>query len=214
MVTTGLSDLRLVNPVANPLDEMAFTMAHGSHELLQKAKTFPTLAEAVADCSLVVATSHEIIRNRQKAMRSREMGMKLAPYCRENKVAILFGRESCGLHNSEINLCTWVVNIPAASSYPSLNLAQAVMVISYELFMASTISTFQFSPLADNATMERFFQYVQEILDLAGFHHRNNRPSIFLGVLRRIFTRTGLEEREVKALYKLFSQLKNSIQKT
>lgn len=209
MVNMGFPDLRLVNPKCDHLNEQARCMAHGSEQMLKQARLFPSLTEAIADCSLVVASSHEKVRNSQVCLSSKELGEKLVPYCVHNQVAILFGREDSGLTNDEVNLCAWVVSIPAASSYPSLNLAQAAMLICYELFLSSVPPLVPHIPeLVGNHAMELFYRNVLEILDRSGFRHKNGRSEIFIGALRRIFGRTGFEERDLRVLYKLFNQVK------
>lgn len=123
-------------------------------------------------------------------------------------MAIVFGREDCGLSNSEINLCTWLVNIPSAREYPSLNLSQAVMLICYELYMASLpISPQETLEFAKYEDIERFLTYVEGILVSLGFHHKNNRSEIFVGTLRRVLTRIGIESKDLKVFYKLFEQV-------
>ena len=207
MTNMGFNDLRLVTPVADHLDGQARALAHGANTLLEAAKIFASLQQATADCSLLVASSHKPRRNSQESLPARELGPRLLPYCRFNKVALIFGPENHGLTNDEINRCTWVTNIPAACSYPSLNLAQAVMLLCYELFMTDASPAFADLPaLIGQQQLDLFLQYVNGIIELAGFQHKNKRPSVFLGILRRIFTRTGLEPRDLKVLYKLFDQ--------
>ena len=187
MINMGFSDLRIVNPEVDPLNDEARMMAHGSVELLEKAKIFKRLEEAVADCALIVGTSHKVKRDGHPTLSAREIGPKLAPYCEKNKVAILFGRESRGLSNEELYLCTWLVNIPSHSFYPSLNLAQAVLVVCYELFMASTTAKISAMPeLAQNVDVEKFLDYVSQLLDMAGFHHKNGVEAVYRAALRRV----------------------------
>lgn len=209
MTNMGFDDLRLVNPQINHLALEAHWLAHASEHILDHAQVFPTIQEASADCALLVATSQKRSRNRQESFTSRELGPRLIPYCQKNKVAILFGRENHGLANEEVNLCTWLVNITTACPYPSLNLSQAVMVVCYDLFMASVTLPPEIIPkLVGHKQLEVFYQQVLEIIDSAGFRHKNKDREIFIGALRRIFGRTGLDEHELSVLYKLFSQFK------
>jgi tRNA/rRNA methyltransferase len=209
MTNMGFRDLRLVNPQVNHLSLEAQWLGHASEKILDSVKIFPTLPEAVADCTLLVATSQKKLRNHQESFSVRELGTRLVPLCRENKAAILFGRENHGLANEEVNLCACLVNIPTACSYPSLNLAQAVMVTCYELFMASDTTPLTPLPrLVGNKEMDMFYRNVLEILDMAGFRHKNDCTEIFIGALRRVFGRTGLTEHELNVMYKLFSQFK------
>jgi len=213
MTNMGFSDLRLVQPVADHTSEDAQKLAHGSTELLFQAKTYETIQEAVSDCVLSIATSHKPIRDNQESYLARDIGPKLIPYCEQNKVAILFGTEPKGLSNEEIAFCTWCTHIPAARDYPSLNLAQAVMLICYELFLTSVPS--QNSPypkFASSLEIEKFLEYLENLLELVGFQHKNERPELFLGILRRTFTKIGLENRELRTFYKLFEQVRYCIE--
>lgn len=207
MTNMGLHDLRLVNPIADLHDQEAKKFGHGAQELLDQTKIYSTLQEAVCDCSLTIATSHKPTRYHQESYLIGDLGKKLAPYCQNNKVAILFGRENHGLSNDEINCCAWLVHIPTAVPYPSLNLAQAVMIVCYELFLASMPEASPIMPkLASTLEIEKFLQYTQELLDLVGFQHKNERPDLFIGILRRMFMRIGLESRDIPVFYKMFHQ--------
>ncbi len=206
MTNMGFSDLRLVNPREPHTDEQAKRLAHGCGEQLAATKVFSTLEEALADCTTVVATSHKPKRYKQESCSARELGHKIAPFTEKNKVAILFGPENHGLSNDEVKGCPWLVNIPAARDYPSLNLSQSVLVICYELFLSTVKAEESFPELVGQKQMETFYQRVLEIIDKAGFRHKNNDSSIFMRCLRRIFGRTGLDPQELKVLYKLFSQ--------
>lgn len=209
MKNMGFSDLRLVNPKSNHFDEQAKRLAHGSHDILENIKVFPCLEEAISDCPLLIATSHKTVRNTQKTFSAREIGQNIIPYCKNNKVAILFGREDHGLSNFDVNRCIWTINIPAARPYPSLNISQAVMLICYELFMFHTPEKVAFMPkLVPSYELDKFYEEVQKIIEMAGFRHKNNRPSVFTGALKRILGRTGLEHQDLKVLYKLFDQFR------
>lgn len=204
----GISDLRLVKPKRDPLNEEARKLAHGAIDTLEAAKIFDNLNEAISDCSTVIATSHKSIRYKIQSYSVRDIGKQLIPYCANNKVAILFGREDIGLHNEEIKECSFLVNIPTFRDYPAINLSKAVMLTCYELFMTTQEQSQQthYPKLVEQNKMENFYDVVLRMINSAGFRHKNNDPSIFMGSLRRIFGRTGLDEHEMAVLIKLFSQ--------
>jgi len=135
----GFSSLRIVNPKCSLAEPELFWLAHGAKDIVEGAQVFATLQEAVADCSTLVGTSHKARRHDKFCATPRELGPKITEISQENRIAIIFGRENHGLSNDEIDLCHWIVNIPAATFHPSLNLAQAVMLVCYELFMTSDI---------------------------------------------------------------------------
>lgn len=204
----GISDLRLVKPKRDHLSEDARKLAHGAIDMLESSRVFSSIDEAISDCSTVLATSHDTVRYKIEGHNVREIGEVLIPYCATNKVAILFGREDIGLHNEEIKKCSFLIHIPTFRDYPAINLSKAVMLVCYELFMTTKTKRENIShpELVNNERMENFYSVVLRMIDSAGFRHKNNDPSIFMGSLRRIFGRTGLEEHEMAVLIKLFSQ--------
>jgi tRNA/rRNA methyltransferase len=133
MKTMGFVDLRLVRPGVSRDDDQARALAHGAGEILQTASCFDSLREAVEDRDLVAGTT---ARRRGKRAdyyppaRLREM---LQGGARGERIGLVFGREESGLSNEELELCHLTTAIPMRSAYPSLNLAQAVMVYCYEL---------------------------------------------------------------------------------
>lgn len=131
--TMGFTDLRLVNP-CNYLDMKAKMLAHASHDILENAKVFKSLQDAVADLDFTIATSAkqrwvklDIIPSNKLLEYFEEKGKTIS------QIGIVFGREESGLTNNEISLCNRVSTIPLAAPYPSINLAQTVMIYAYAL---------------------------------------------------------------------------------
>ncbi|WP_127347716.1 TrmJ/YjtD family RNA methyltransferase [Pseudidiomarina mangrovi] len=134
MKTMGLSQLVLVDPVSKP-DSQASALAAGATDVLHGARIVDTLAEAIADCGLVIGTS---ARNRTldwPLLEPRGAAAKLLSESPRYPVALVFGRESSGLTNDELQQCNFHVHIPANPDYSSLNLAMAVQALSYEIRM-------------------------------------------------------------------------------
>jgi len=134
MKTMGLSDLRLVAPERYPAPEAEW-MATNAIDVLHDAKIHSTLEESIKDCVVTFALSArprewspQVLDARSAAARALESG---------DKVAFVFGNESAGLTNEELFACQFLVHIPANPEFSSLNLAQAVQVVAYELFVAS-----------------------------------------------------------------------------
>jgi tRNA/rRNA methyltransferase len=133
MKTMGFRHLRLVG-LCKHLDDRALWLAHGSREILRRARTYPTLEEAVRGMDIVVGTTAK----RRTVHHDRHTPHDLLPILRAKgpsvrRVALLFGREDRGLSNRELGLCDLVSSVPMRTTYPSLNLAQAVMVYAYAL---------------------------------------------------------------------------------
>jgi len=132
MANFGFSQLRVVNPY-----DVAFREARsavGAAPLLQSAEEFPSMAEAVADCRLVVGTTSVGHRELQHSIRRLEYGARLIGRAlREAPVALLFGSEKFGLSNEDMSHCHWLMRIPTVDADLSMNLGQAVALCLYEL---------------------------------------------------------------------------------
>src|SRR5262249_255323 len=134
----GLSDLVLVSPCADPRDLHARALATHGEDLLDSCRIVADLAESVADCTLVAATSARTGGRfrRQSVGAPREMLPHLVDAMPAGRVALVFGPERTGLTNEEVSRCTYLVHIPTDPAAPALNLAQAVAICLYELKLA------------------------------------------------------------------------------
>jgi len=133
ITTMGFRDLRLIRP-CNHLCEEAMTMAHGSHHVLQNAKLYRNFEEATADLDLVVCTTAKGRTAKHDYHSSRDIRTLLASKSEPSlKAGFLFGTEESGLPNRLVLKSDLAMSIPMNAPYPSLNLAQAVMVTAYEL---------------------------------------------------------------------------------
>lgn len=199
MKTMGLSELVLINPQCE-LDEQAFAIAAGAEEVVRHAKVFPTLAEGVAECTQVIGASARTRSLPWPMVEPDEMG-ELAVQT-AGPVAIVLGRESSGLTNDELAICTKHVHIPANPDYSSLNVAMAVQVLAWSCRRAALAGSLVQEcdePLATNAQIEGFYQHLQQVLVDIGFLDPNN-PRHLMIRLKRLFARTGLEQNEVNIL--------------
>lgn len=206
MKNMGLSDLRLVNPCQH-LHPEAFKFAVSAKDLLEGARDFNTLADALADCPLSVGTTRRHGKYRQEIYTPKEVIDKIGPELWDNRAAIVFGREDHGLTTEELSLCRWHATIPTAGEYGSLNLAQAVLIFSYELHMVAN------EPLpSDGREMaganetEDLFGHMEKTLLRIGFLNPQN-PSHLMRSFRRIFARAELDSREVSILRGMLSQV-------
>ncbi len=131
--TMGFTSLRLVNTKAH-LDEKASWLAHASNEILVNAQEFKTLQEAIHDIDWIIGTSAKKRRVNEDYYPSHKINDLIQAKAASIKnLAIVFGREESGLTNDELKLCDIVTSVPMKTTYPSLNLAQSVMVYSYLL---------------------------------------------------------------------------------
>nr|WP_202844513.1 RNA methyltransferase [Luteimonas saliphila] len=210
--TMGLQRLVLVAPERFPHAD-AVAMAAGAGDVLDAAPQAQTLAEAVADCRLVLGCTARSRRIALEELLPREAGARaVATAAQGTQVALVFGRERTGLDNDELQLCHAAVTIPADPAYSSLNLAAAVQVLCYELRLAmlglqdlapatgAGAAPAQAGDLpASHAELEGFFAQLGDTLDAIDFH-KGRAPESAMRKLRRIFMRSRLDDRDVRLL--------------
>jgi len=204
MMNMGLSRLILVDPPEDK-EQNARKLAAGAHEIIEKAAIFPALAGALADHGFIIGTSRHAGRQRKNIRTPREMAEQVIPILAKNRVAIVFGNEVNGLENSDLALCHEIVAIPSSDTFQSLNLSHAVMIIAYELFLASGAyagqAAGQLAPLDET---EGFFLQLQETLQTIGFLERDN-PERMMFSLRQLFGRARMNSRDVSILRGMLS---------
>ena len=199
MMNMGLSRLILVDPPQDT-DNDALKLAAGANEIIEKASAFPTLAKAVADHGLIIGTSRHAGRQRKNIRTPREMAAQVIPILATNRVAIVFGNEVNGLENKDLALCHEIAAIPSSNAFPSLNLSHAVMIVAYELFLASGVYSGQAAGrLAPLDETEGFFLQLQETLQTIGFLEPDH-PERMMFSLRQLFGRARMNSRDVSIL--------------
>lgn len=209
MLNFGLVDLRLVNPQTDHMLHEARQMAVKATTVLEAAKIFTSLEDALADCALSVGTTRRFGRYREDMLHPDDAARLLLPLTADAKVAMVFGREDKGLHTAELDLCQRFVTIPTSDRLPSMNLAQAVALCLYEIGKVRgelAGAAHGRKQLASNDNLERMYQHMRESLTKVGFLDPQN-PDHILRAFRRILGRAELNEREVRIMRGLFSQI-------
>jgi tRNA/rRNA methyltransferase len=201
MKNVGITELGLVKPAVPPSHPDARVMAVRAHDILEHAVVFSHLTDAIADCTWVIGTTRRKGKGREGVIDPRQMASEIADIAQQNKVAIVFGPEDRGLSNRDLDHCQRLVSIPSHEEYGSLNLAQAVMIICYEIYLATRHQgvASQTRRLAVSEELEGMYYHMEEVLLRIGFLDQNN-PKRIMAVLRRIFSRARLNTREVKIL--------------
>ena len=207
MANCGLDDLRLVRPRDGWPSDKAVAAASGADSVLAKARLYPSIAAAIADLRHVYASTA-----RDRYMVKREVTPRRAAeemrelMARDEPCGILFGPERTGLVNDDIALADTVITVPLNPAFSSLNLAQAVLIIGYEWFIAKTeprpelLHTGHSRP-ARKEELLRFFDHFEEALFESGFlRHPDKRPSMTRN-LRNLFQRAGCTEQELRTLH-------------
>jgi tRNA/rRNA methyltransferase len=188
MSNFGCTEMRLVNPY-----EVAFREARSAvkaHQVLEKAREFPTLGEAVADCALVVGTTSIGHRALEHPLRRLEYGGRIvARKLASAPVALLFGSEKFGLSNEDMSHCHWLMRIPTREEHGSMNLGQAVAVCLYEI-VRSPAAAAKVEPEARRAAsagdLERITGMLEEVLAHSGYVHDRVEGSTQLKIRRLI----------------------------
>jgi tRNA/rRNA methyltransferase len=213
MKNMGLKRLILVSPEQDQLSEEARMMATSARDILEKAEVFPNLEEALKGFRWIAGTSARKGRNRGPFLHPRQICPEILKHAQTVPVAIIFGPEDRGLTNEDLAPCHALVSMPTHEGLRSLNLAQAVMVFCYELFVAGLalsekgagISGPDIKP-AEFKKTEGMYAHLEELLLKIGFLEVNN-PKRIMHTLRRIFGRAGLSDRDVAILRGIFRQL-------
>jgi tRNA/rRNA methyltransferase len=206
MKNMAISRLVLVNP-ADHLAMEARMMAMHAFDILQQARVVQTLSQAVADAGYVVGTTRRLGKSRQAQHSSRSLAPLLLELATTNPVALVFGREDSGLSNDELAQCHELVTIPAHPTFGSLNLAQAVLLVCYELYVTTVTQSVSTVPtLATAAELERLYTRMHVVLRRIGFLHGSN-PDRMMGYFRRFFAHHGLKSRDVKIFLGVFRQV-------
>ncbi len=206
MKNMGLHELRLVNPCPlNHPDAAKFAVA--AKDLLEGAKIYPTLREALGDCPFSVATTRRHGKYRQEIFSAAEVAEKVLGAQHTGRVALVFGREDSGLTTDEVALCRWQATVPTAGDYGSLNLAQAVLIFTYELFRAAGGSVPRRERVpAPSGDLEILYDHMEQTLLRIGFLNPQN-PAHIMRTMRRIFARAEIDQREVSVLRGLMAQI-------
>src|SRR5262245_4446433 len=208
MKNMGLSQLTMVRPAVRRF-AAAEAMAVHARDVLRNAQKVATLGAAVADCALGVVTSCGGGQYRANAEPAQAIAPIMLEAARHGPVAVLFGPEDHGLTNDDLRVCQRLISIDTDPAYASLNLAQAVVLVCYELRRAAAQSSpparLELAPVP-TADVQRMYDHLQRALLSIGFLHPQN-PEHIMFALRALFGRTGLAEHEVRILLGIARQI-------
>jgi tRNA/rRNA methyltransferase len=213
MKNMGLSSLILVSPDPDHLSPEARMMATSAKDVLKGARLFPSLEGALSGFRWIAGTSARKGRNRGPFISPKEISPEIITQASSVPVAILFGPEDKGLTNKELDPCQALISIPTHPRLSSLNLAQSVLILCYELRMASLLSPDKGESAsslipkpAEFQKVEGMYSHLEELLLRIGFLDPKN-PRRIMHTLRRVFGRAGLSDRDVAILRGIFRQL-------
>ncbi|HQL00596.1 MAG TPA: RNA methyltransferase [Smithellaceae bacterium] len=201
IIVVGVSDL--------DADQMYQRSTHLAADVVDAIQYKRTLEEALADFAYIVGTTARQGRGRGPFVSPRTAAEAIACVAPKNKVALLFGPEDTGLSNEEIRYCQSVTTIPTSDAFRSLNLSHAVIILSYEIFLALSEKS-KTSPVAPkwarSSEIEGMYAQLKTTLAAIGFLRPEN-PDYWMMHLRRFFSRSGLLAREVKIIRGICRQI-------
>jgi len=213
MKVMGLDNLHLVTPAIFPNAE-ATAMASGADDLLQNVTLHDSLQHALEDCGLVLGTSARLRSLAMPQLDARQAALQVLAELERHEVAVLFGRERYGLTNEEMQCCHSLVHIPSNPGYSSLNLAQAVQIVCYELRMAALagngnpVAPLEYEPV-DGLQMELFYEHLEQaLLDIRFLNPA--QPKKLMMRLRRLFNRSRPDQNEINILRGVLSSAQDA----
>ncbi len=214
MANFGLAELRLVNPRDGWPSEKASAAASKADHVIDNAKLYSSLEDAIADLNFVYATTARD-RDGFKPVRGPETAAATLRqrFKQGEKTGILFGREKSGLTNEEVALADEIVTFPVNPAFASLNIAQAVLLMSYE-WMKGSMSGDESLPFqsaehhpANKAELQGLFDHVEEALDARGYFRPADKKPRLVENLRTVLTRPGFTPSEINVLRGIISSL-------
>ncbi|UCG16262.1 MAG: TrmJ/YjtD family RNA methyltransferase [Phycisphaerales bacterium] len=216
MANTGLHRLVLVAPQCDPLSAEARKAGARAEPVLRSARIVRTLTDGLDGVVYAVGTScRGGLYRRQMQVSPERLAEQAVSRAWHGVVAILFGSEDNGLANDELLTCDAVFRIPSCDAYPSLNLAQAVMITGYELFRAARRAQTRSEPAppppapqADAATISRLMGKYRRALLKIGYLHSEN-PEHLLFPLRAVLSRAGMTVKEARILMGMAQQIED-----
>lgn len=212
MMNTGLQELRLVDPKQDWLSEKALAAASGADRILERAKKYDKVADAVADLQIVYASTarrREMVKPLMSA-RAAAADMHGRP---DQKLGILFGRERDGLANSEVALANTIIEVPLNPEHSSMNLAQAVLIVGYEWFQAAyegpqeMITLNRANPASKDVLIGLFEHLERELVNCGFLRNEEKIPSMIVN-LRNMLQRADLTEQEVRTFHGMVTELR------
>jgi TrmH family RNA methyltransferase len=202
MKNMGLTELHLVRPEQFPSAE-ATARASGADDVLFHASVHNHFETAIADCGLVVGTSARQRHLPWELVEPRECVAQIISASRIGPVALVFGAERTGLTNAELSLCNLLVTIPTHPDYSSLNVAMAVQLLAYELWLqlraGKPPQPERDVPLATSEELTRLYAHIEEVLNEIDFQDRTGGGHLMTRI-RRLFNRAQVDQNEMNIL--------------
>lgn len=216
MKNMGFKNLRLVKPPEVLTDEARW-FARGALDVLEGARTYGTLKEALRDISFVLCTTRRKGRRRGVFLPIEEGAEKVREFALSGATAVLFGREQRGLYNEELDFCGFMLSIPVQKEQPSLNLAQAVLITAYELSRAGRgpQTKAERGVYARREEIAALEDRISGVLSLLGYGPQGSRDikKLAMTTLKRLVARAGLTRGELRTLKGLYARIERKLKR-
>ncbi len=202
----GIHRLVVVDPRDCDLTRVLKMSTHFAAHVVENMEVCGDLETALAPFHYVVGTTARVGGRRPTTRDPSKLAKELISISQDNRIALLFGPENTGLTNAELRLCQTIVTIPTAQ-FASLNLAQATMILCYEIFLAGREDIRDFAPrLASRQELEGMYAQLKETLMHINFINPEN-PDYWMGFVRRFFSRLDMRARDVKMIRGICRQI-------
>jgi TrmH family RNA methyltransferase len=211
MKNMALEELVLVRPKIFPHAE-ATARASGADDILERARVVDSVAEGLAGCGFIAATTSRERDQNFRVVDVRDAAERIVSEAQKAPAAVLFGAERTGLTNDDIEPAHVLIRIPANEAYLSLNLAMAVQLVAYELFRAGgghVSPTPSVVPLATPEDMDRLYVHLAQVMEEVDFRDRTQSGTNLMARIRRFLQRAELDQNEVN----IFRGLLTAVQK-
>ena len=201
--------LRIVNPRCDWPNQKALATSVGAKDVLKTAKIYNSVEKSIGDLDIIFASSSRIREVNKRIISVSNLKKKIK---KEKKIGILFGPESSGLSNDEVNCADYLVKIPCNEKFSSLNLSHSAIIFCFELFQHFSKKKFEYkssykSSEASKSEVNKFLNFIIENLDRKGFLQPEHKRKSMIRNINNIFHRSNLSEQEIRILLGIFSTL-------
>ena len=205
----NIQKLRLVSPRCNWPNQKASATSVGAKDILTSAKIYDSIEKSTEDLNIVFASTSRIRKVNKKIISILDLKKKIK---KKQKIGILFGPESSGLSNDEVNSADYLVKIPTNKKFSSINLSHSAIIFCFELFQFFSIKKQVFrsnykSLVATKSEVNKFLKFIISGLDKKGFLQPDHKRKSMIRNINNIFHRLNLSEQEIRILLGIFSTL-------
>ena len=207
----GFSNLNIVTPRDPWPNTKARMTSVGAYNVIQKARIYKNVSDAVKEFDLVFATTARK-RDINKKHISIVNFVKLLSKYEKSNIGIMFGPEASGLSNHDLSLSNFIIQIPTSKKLTSLNLSHAVIVICYEIYKSLNVNKFKkekiLSKLTSKKSIKNLIKFIEDMLDKKNFFKPPEKKKSMILNINNIFGRLELSDKELRILFSIFSSLK------